>query len=469
MRRRKAGSVVDEGARRHHHQLDAAARRHRREGGGQRIEHRLQGERPLLRPEGAGIELGDVEQRIEQRFDGAQAGIDLAAEIVAGIAVDHRRGEQARGVQRLQQVVAGGGDEARLAEIGGLGLGAAGLELGGALDHPLLQRLGRLAELAVALAQRLGGAHARGHVVAGGDEAAAGQRVEPELDDRPPRVAISCVCGASGRRSSARRRARRRTPSARRRPPRGVVERQQGGEAVVGDLQPAVAVEGGDAHADMVERVAQDVVVVADRLGRLVDQRARAARQQPAAPAERGDDDARRGGAQGARQHALGAVERHLDREPLAGQGPLGALGADEARQQLAQFVDARGIGRRLALRLFRARELGAQHEGVGLLGVGAARADQQRDADQQQGIDQDADDEALADRIEVGQRRRQVGVQRRQPGRRRRSGAGSAAGARRARRRSRRPGPPPRRSGGRAASRGRARGRARSWRRRRS
>ena len=147
------------------------------------FEHRLQGERPLLRPEGAGIELGDVEQGIEQRFDGAQAGVDLAAEIVAGIAVDHRRGEQARGVQRLQQVVAGGGDEAGLAEIGGLGLGAARLELGGALDHALLQRLGRLAELAVAFAQRLGGAHARRHVVAGGDEAAAGQRIEPELDD----------------------------------------------------------------------------------------------------------------------------------------------------------------------------------------------------------------------------------------------------------------------------------------------
>ena len=147
------------------------------------FEHRLQGERPLLRLEGAGIELGDVEQRIEQRFDGAQAGVDLAAEIVAGIAVDHRRGEQARGMQRLQQVVAGGGDEARLAEIGGLGLGAARLELGGALDHALLQRLGRLAKLAVALAQRLGGAHARRHVVAGGDEAAAGQRIEPELDD----------------------------------------------------------------------------------------------------------------------------------------------------------------------------------------------------------------------------------------------------------------------------------------------
>ena len=115
------------------------------------FEQRLQRERPLLRLEGAGIELGDVEQRVEQRFDRAQAGVDLAAEVVARIAVDQRRGEQPRGVQRLQQVVAGGGDEARLAEIGGLGLGAARLELGGALDDALLQRLGGAAQLAVAV------------------------------------------------------------------------------------------------------------------------------------------------------------------------------------------------------------------------------------------------------------------------------------------------------------------------------
>ena len=44
------------------------------------------------------------------------------------------------------------------------------------------------------------------------------------------------------------------------------------------------------------------------------------------------------------------------------------ALVSDEARQELAQLVDARGVGRRLPLRLL---GLGAEHEGVGLLGVG--------------------------------------------------------------------------------------------------
>ena len=117
----------------------------------------------------------------------------------------------------------------------------------------------------------------------------------------------------------------------------GVVERQQGGKAVVGDLQPAVLVEGGDAHADMVEAVAQDVVVVADRLRRLVDQRAGAARQQPAAPAERADDHARRRRSQRARQHALGLRQRGRQRHRPA-QRPLGTFGADEAGQQVAQF-----------------------------------------------------------------------------------------------------------------------------------
>ena len=82
-----------ESARRHDDQLDTATRGDRREGGGERLEQRLQRERALLGLEGAGVELGDVEERIEQRFDGAQARIDLAAQVIAGIAVDHRRRE----------------------------------------------------------------------------------------------------------------------------------------------------------------------------------------------------------------------------------------------------------------------------------------------------------------------------------------------------------------------------------------
>ena len=226
MRRRKAGSVSTKARVR---TITRSTSRRAATGAKavpSEFEHRLQRERPLLRLECAGVELGDVEQRVEQRFDGAQARIDLAAEVVAGIAVDHRRGEQARGMQRLQEVVARRGDEARLAEIGGLGLGAARLELGGALDDPLLQRLGGAAQLAVAVVQRLGGAHARGHVVAGRDEAAARQRIEPQLDHQTapsplpacrPRGSAAHRAGAAGRGRAAagRRSGRWRSPAGR--------------------------------------------------------------------------------------------------------------------------------------------------------------------------------------------------------------------------------------------------------------
>ena len=152
-------------------------------------------------------------------------------------------------------------------------------QLGGALDHALLQRLGRLAELAVAFAQRLGGAHARRHVVAGGDEAGAGQRVQSQLDDAiaPGRDLVGLRrIGPAQEGDDLRRRAELRRRGADRHGRVG--ERQQRRETVIEDLQPAVAVEGGDAHADMVERVAQDLVVVADRLRGLVDDGARAAR-----------------------------------------------------------------------------------------------------------------------------------------------------------------------------------------------
>src|SRR4029450_8161335 len=62
------------------------------------------------------------------------------------------------------------------------GVGAA-LEPGRRRDDTLLQGLGRLAKLAVAFAQGLSRVHARRHVVAGGDEAAAGQRIGAQFDD----------------------------------------------------------------------------------------------------------------------------------------------------------------------------------------------------------------------------------------------------------------------------------------------
>src|SRR6185437_7408227 len=93
-----------------------------------------------------------------------------------------RGGEQPRGVQGLQQVVAGGGEEARLRRVrrlrGALRLRGGGqrlAEFGGALVHALLQRL-------VRLDQRLLGALVRGDGGVGGDVAAAGQSAPAHLD-----------------------------------------------------------------------------------------------------------------------------------------------------------------------------------------------------------------------------------------------------------------------------------------------
>ena len=97
--------------------------------------------------------------------------------------LDQRGAVEPRGVERLQDVVAGRRQEARLAEIGLLGehlrlrqlLVDAG-QLGGAVADALLQRL-------VDPLQRKVGLDACGDVGIGGDQAAIGHRVGAQLDD----------------------------------------------------------------------------------------------------------------------------------------------------------------------------------------------------------------------------------------------------------------------------------------------
>ena len=91
--------------------------------------------------ERAGIEARNVEQR--ERISStasSEASILRASLPRSRLALDQARGEKARGIERLQDVVAGGGEEPRLAEIGlvglGLRLGQRGIEsrqFGGAL------------------------------------------------------------------------------------------------------------------------------------------------------------------------------------------------------------------------------------------------------------------------------------------------------------------------------------------------
>ena len=91
-----------------------------------------------VRRQHAGIELGDVEQGIEQLVHGLDGGIDAGDEPGAlrrvGLVAQLRR-EQVQGVQRLAQVVAGRREKARLGEIGALDLAVALGQLAVALSQ----------------------------------------------------------------------------------------------------------------------------------------------------------------------------------------------------------------------------------------------------------------------------------------------------------------------------------------------
>ncbi len=166
-------------------QLQAARGGQRRELLRHRLEQLPGRERRDLGAHRAGIQARDVEQAVEQFLGGAQRDVDALGQL-ADLAVQpgtraQRRAEQARGVERLQQVMARGRDEAGLGLVRRLGfvLGLAlGLERGAqflraGLD-PCLQFLGQLAQRGLdPLVVR--------HVGVRGDEAAAGHRFPAHL------------------------------------------------------------------------------------------------------------------------------------------------------------------------------------------------------------------------------------------------------------------------------------------------
>ena len=86
-------------------------------------------------------------------------------------------GEDARCVQRLQQVVHGRCDKAGLVAVGALGLAACGVQVAGALGHALLQRIGQGAQFPR-------GIFVAGDVGVAGDKATIGQRVAANFQHR---------------------------------------------------------------------------------------------------------------------------------------------------------------------------------------------------------------------------------------------------------------------------------------------
>ena len=122
----------------------------------------------------------DVEQAAQDGVLRGQGAVDAVHRVpfgVAGQVAAQERGEHARGVQGLQQVVHGGGHKAGFGAVGLLGLAPCGVQVTGAVGHALLQRVGQRSQLAC-------GVLVAGDVGVAGHKTALGQRVAPDLQHR---------------------------------------------------------------------------------------------------------------------------------------------------------------------------------------------------------------------------------------------------------------------------------------------
>ncbi len=124
---RQYGDVAD--AKGEHQALCARQRLHIE---GQRGEQLARRNRLLRRLHHAGLEPRDVEDRLQHLLDAVERVLDLigdAAGFCRVAAIRQCRERQPRRVQGLQQIVADGGEKARLQAIGALGLVAGGDDL----------------------------------------------------------------------------------------------------------------------------------------------------------------------------------------------------------------------------------------------------------------------------------------------------------------------------------------------------
>ena len=195
-----------------------------------------------------------------------------------------RRGIEPGGIERLQDIVAGGGEKACLADIRLVGGGARLAEfavdagkLGRAFGDALLQRL-------ICLFQRLVGADALGDVGEGGDDALVGHGVGAHLDDplaaaehqrerlverqeMPHRLAEIAGRDIAALAERGDDIGQGKTDLA------GIFRQvQQLPETPVPDRQPVGTVEDGNALVHLRKRRLQHVLVILQRLARLVEQ-----------------------------------------------------------------------------------------------------------------------------------------------------------------------------------------------------
>ena len=243
------------------------------------------------RRHGAGVEPRDIQQRAEDFLDRLERIVDVFDQpriLAAVLALDQARDVEPRRVQRLQDVVAGGGQKARLRDVGVLGRAFGQREFRiqpreflGAVAHALFQRR-------VGAFQRFGGLERRGDVGEGDDEIAARHPVGAHLDHHVAirqtlqiRLALGGVGGqppfhqrvalVEGRRAD---RAHEFEDFPQRDPDLHQMRRQPEdfAELPVRADQLQIRVEHGDALPHMVQRGLQDLAVEMQRGVGIVEQ-----------------------------------------------------------------------------------------------------------------------------------------------------------------------------------------------------
>ena len=293
-----------------------------------RLEQLAEGKGLHLGFQHAGIQSRQIDQSVQHLLGGRQGGIDPIDQS-AGVrpqawVIPQGRQEQARGRQRLQQIMAGSSDEAgarflrRLGQPPGLLLRLQrGPQLEGALFDPIFQML-------VGFAQGVLGALEFGDVVETHDEATAGQGFAAHFHHMAistfahiamrtagahmgqstlhlivditgsDLAALSVVANQVGHRPTDEEHAV------------GIVE--EFAVAPIPGHQTHLAIDHADALAHVLEGGLQQFAVEAQSLAGLVQHRDHLAQLQTAAAQHRGQHQPRRAGADGSGQQPLGEL-----------------------------------------------------------------------------------------------------------------------------------------------------------------
>ena len=361
------------------------------------LEHLVQGKDGDVGLEPARVEPRDLDENAQDLLDRLQRGIDVAGQrrlLAALRALDQARHVEPRRVERLQHVVTGRRQEARLVEVGlvGLALGdRQGLidlgQLGGALPDAPLQRL-------VGSRQGLRRLDALGDVGIGGDDAALRHGARPDLEDALAAVEVLLECLVRhgqlhepvgdelvdvARAEVAALGAGAQDPVERCADPAELGgEVEQLAELAVPADEVHVLVEHAEPMPHLIERGLQEIAIVLQRLGSIIEQAQCGLAAGVAAAQQQRQDQPRRRRPDGAGEQMLGEAQQmdvgfglRGDRSIAAfrelGERPLRALGSQIAGNCMLQVAGSDGCTPQPERRRHRRATQIAQHEHLGL------------------------------------------------------------------------------------------------------